>query len=202
MDSERFDLLNSAGEPTGETKPRREVHRDGDWHRSFHLWIVKDNEYVLLQRRAKTKDLEPDKADVTVGGHYRAGETLIDVVREVEEEVGLFVRSEALHHLATQKAERVYVNAVDREFQEVYVLKNDQPLDHYYLDCAEVSVLYELHIDKALALYRDGGFAPVSGWDCQQRVNNALLLEGDLIQQARRDVVAALELIKEWLETK
>lgn len=196
---ELFDVLDVNGEPTGETKPRAEVHRDGDWHRSFHLWIVRDD-YVLLQRRAKTKDLEADKVDVTVGGHYRAGETLSEVVREVEEEVGLFVRPEALHHLTTQKAERHYDHATDREFQEVYVLKNDQPLEHYYLDCAEVSVLYELQLGRAIELYQNGGFAPVSGWDCQQRVNNALLLESDLIVRAREQTVETLKLVRGWLE--
>ena len=200
MADELFDVLDVSGEPTGETKPRPQVHKDGDWHRSFHLWIVKDD-YVLLQRRSKMKDLEPDKVDVSVGGHYRAGETLNEVVREVEEEVGLFVRPEALHHLTTQKAERRYENAVDREFQEVYVLKNEQELEHYYLDCAEVSVLYEVHLDKAIDLYQNGGFAPVSGWDCQQRTNNALLLEGDLIDQAREQTVETLKLIKAWLNT-
>ena len=200
MADELFDVLDVSGEPTGEIKPRPQVHKDGDWHRSFHLWIVKDD-YVLLQRRAKIKDLEPDKVDVSVGGHYRAGETLNEVVREVEEEVGLFVRPEALHHLTTQKAERRYENAVDREFQEVYVLKNEQVLEHYYLDCAEVSVLYEVHLDKAIDLYQNGGFAPVSGWDCQQRTNNALLLESDLIDQAREQTVETLKLIKAWLNT-
>lgn len=196
---ELFDILDANGEPTGETKLRAEVHKDGDWHRSFHLWIVRDD-YVLFQRRAKTKDLEADKVDVTVGGHYRAGEGLAEVVREVEEEVGLFVRPEALHHLATQKAERHYETAIDREFQEVYVLKQEQPLEHYHLDCAEVSVLYELQLDKAIELYQNGGFAPVSGWDCQQRVNNALLLESDLIEQARAQTVEALRLVRGWLE--
>ena len=202
MSEEQFDILTSAGAPTGETKPRGEVHRDGDWHRSFHLWIVKNGTHVLLQRRSVSKDLEPGKVDVSVGGHYSAGETLAEVVREVEEELGLFVRPDDLHFLETRQVERRYENAVDREFQDIYALKNDQPLDHYYLTCNEVSVLYEIAIDKAIELYRDGGFAPVSGFDCQGRVNNALLVEEDLIEQARKDTLGVLGLIQEWLNTK
>ena len=70
---EFLDVLTEEGLPTGRTKRRTEVHRDGDWHRSFHLWIVKEGRYVLLQRRSQAKDLEPNKLDVAVGGHFSAG---------------------------------------------------------------------------------------------------------------------------------
>ena len=198
--AELFDVLDETGKPTGETMPRPQVHKEGKWHRSFHLWIVKEGRYVLLQRRSKHKDLEPNKVDVTVGGHFSAGETLQEVVREVEEEIGLFVRSESLYYLETCKAERVYEGHIDREFQEVYVLELDQPLEHYYLDCKEVSVLYEAPLQGAIALYRDGGFLAVNGFDCQGRTNNALLIEEDLIAQARGDTAQMLKKIKNWLQ--
>ena len=197
---EYFDVLDETGSTTGQSKKRNDVHRDGDWHRSFHLWIVNSDGYVLLQRRSKHKDLEPNKVDVTVGGHYRAGETLADVVREVEEEIGLFVRPEALHFLATKKAERFYDGKTDREFQDIYVLKHDQPLGHYFLDCNEVSILYELSLDKAIALFEKGKFAAAAGYDCQQRINNALLTETDLIEQAKALTAKTLQQVKDWLE--
>ena len=53
---ELLDVLNAAGLPTGEAKARALVHRDGDLHRTLHVWIVKDDRNVLLQRRAATKD--------------------------------------------------------------------------------------------------------------------------------------------------
>ena len=190
--NELFDVLDASGKPTGEQKPRALVHRDGDWHRSFHLWIIKDGNYVLFQRRSTEKDLEPNKIDVTVGGHFKAGETLADVVREVEEEVGLKVKPETLHFLGTRQGERRYEHAIDREFLDVYVLRCDQPLDQYYLRCEEVSILYEVPIEKAIDLYQNGGFVAVYGYDCMQRNNNALLIEDDLIQQSRREVVETL----------
>ena len=197
---ELLDVLNEQGERTGETKTRASIHQDGNWHRSFHLWVVNADNYVLLQRRSKKKDLEGGKIDVTVGGHYRAGETLEEVVREAEEEVGLFVRPDRLSHLLTQKAVRHYENATDREFQEIYVLEQDQPLELYYLNCEEVDTLYEIPLDRAIALYQDGISVPAQGWDCQQRNNNALLYSADLIEQARADVLEALQGIKVWLE--
>jgi hypothetical protein len=64
-----------------------------------------------------------------------------------------------------------------------------------------VSVLYEVPLDKAIDLYQDGTFVAVYGYDCQQRTNNALLIETDLIQSSRSEVVATLNKIKVWLET-
>src|SRR4051812_30424750 len=38
--SELFDLYDADGAPLGLRKERALVHRDGDWHRSLHLWVV------------------------------------------------------------------------------------------------------------------------------------------------------------------
>jgi isopentenyldiphosphate isomerase len=197
---ELFDVLDAFGVPTGETKARSLVHRDGDWHRSFHLWIIKDGTHVLLQRRSPKKDLEGGKLDVTVGGHFGAGETLLEVVREVEEEIGLKVELKDLHYLETRQGVRHYEHAIDREFVDVYALHCNRSLEEYFLQCDEVSVLYEVPLEGAIELYRDGTFVAVYGYDCQQRTNNALLVEDDLIQSSRAEVVETFLKLKAWLE--
>lgn len=198
--TEQFDVLDEQGNWTGQQKARADVHKDGDWHRSFHLWLVKDDKNILFQRRSKNKDLEAGKIDVTVGGHFSAGESLKQVVREAEEEIGLYVSPKDLHYLETQQVERHYEHAIDREFQEIYVMKSDRPLDHYHMNCEEVSVIYEVPLDKAIALYKDGDFVAVNGFDCQHRINNALLTSEDLIEQSKEDTLKTLEQIKAWLE--
>ena len=194
--NELLDILNPDGTPTGKSKPRDAVHQDGDWHRTFHLWILKDNgKTLLMQRRAKQKTIAPNKIDVTVGGHYQTGETLNDVLRETEEEIGISVYAKQLQKLESRGVERCYGGIVDREFQDVFVLLNEQPLSAYFLDCAEVSVLYEAPLAGVIALYESGGFLPVSGFDCQQRRNDALLIEDDLIAEAREDTLRSLYLM-------
>ena len=37
---ELFDVLDAAGRPTGRAKRRADVHRDGDWHRALHCWVL------------------------------------------------------------------------------------------------------------------------------------------------------------------
>ena len=38
---EMFDVRTPQGDPTGEVKERSAVHRDGDWHGTAHIWLVR-----------------------------------------------------------------------------------------------------------------------------------------------------------------
>lgn len=201
---EPLELLDAEGLPTGAVKARAAVHRDGDWHRAFHLWVMHPGGYVLLQRRAESKDLGGGKVDVSVAGHVRQGETLIDALREAEEEIGLTLRPGDVEFLETLRSERRYPSgAVDREFQDVYAaFVEGREIHDYHLPCDEVSVLYEASLEGALALYRDGTPLPVSGWDCLRRVNNALLIEDDLIEPARALTAASLATLLQWWRSR
>ena len=199
-DTELLDLLDEHGRPTGRAKRRAEVHRDGDWHRAFHLWVVHPDGYVLLQRRSHTKDLAAGKVDVSVGGHLRAGEIWLDALREAEEEIGLEVGPADVDLLGTERSERRYPDgSIDREFQDVYVaLVPDRALHDYHLRCDEVLVLYEAPLARAIELYRDGRALPAAGWDCQRRRNDALLVPEDLIAEGRAGTLASLERLAAW----
>lgn len=197
---EPLDVLDEHGHPTGEVKPRAEVHRDGDWHRAFHLWVLHPDGYVMLQRRAPGKDLAGGKVDVSVAGHLRSGETLLDALREAEEEIGLELRPGQVEFLETLRSERRYPDGrVDREFQDVYAtVVEGRTLSDYFLRCEEVTVLYEASLARVLELYRDGAPLPVAGWDCQQRHNDALLVAEDVIAEGREATLASLERLAAW----
>lgn len=202
-DHEMLDVLDAAGEPTGERKTRLAVHVDGDWHRAIHIWVARDGDLVLLQRRSLAKDLEAGRLDVSVGGHYRAGELFIEVLREAEEELGLVLRPGQAEYLGTVRSERRYPLAdparVDREFQEVYVVRDTRPLEQYALDPEEVEAVYELPLDRAIGLFARGEYAAAAGFDAMRRPSHALLIEDDLPTQGRELHVQALERVRRWL---
>lgn len=51
-----FDIFTMKGVPTGEVKARGLVHRDRDWHRSVHVWLVdREKQLVALQKRSPNK---------------------------------------------------------------------------------------------------------------------------------------------------
>jgi isopentenyldiphosphate isomerase len=153
---ELFDVYDGAGRPTGRTKRRADVHRDGDWHRSLHCWVTSEGgakPALLLQRRGAHKDTWPSRLDVTVGGHFAAGETLADVVREVEEEIGRAVAIESLVRLGR----RVCVNEQERgvldcELQEVYLWRSDASLEAYRPQPGELTAIEEVAVEDLLQL--------------------------------------------------
>ena len=199
-DAELLDVLDADGHPTGERKPRGDVHRDGDWHRTVHVWVARSDSHVLVQRRAEGKRIEPGKLDVSVGGHLVAGELDIDVVREVEEELGLVLSFGSLTYLGTAATERNYDDYLDREFQDVYVVTDDTPLTQLSLRVSEVDVVYEVPLSRAIELFKDGRYVAAGGYDSQRRVNNALLVEEDLPSQGARVLASELERVSAWLD--
>jgi isopentenyldiphosphate isomerase len=128
MTEEMIDLLLPDGTPLGHAKEKTLVHRDGDLHRTAHLWIVDSARRVLLQLRAATKVNHPSLWDVSVAGHVDVGETAVDAaLREAREELGIALRPEELRHLATLREQWVIEERhyVDNEIQEVYLVRRD-----------------------------------------------------------------------------
>jgi len=155
--TERFDLVDPLGQPLGQTKARGEVHRDGDWHRAVHVWVVNVSEgvpWVLLQRRGLTKDTWPGRVDVSVGGHLAAGEDAMDALREAEEEVGLTVHPTSVRLLGRVAVARALPGGgADREILDVYATQTDRPLEEFRAHPTELDALLAVSLDDALALW-------------------------------------------------
>jgi isopentenyldiphosphate isomerase len=154
---EPFDVLDANGNPTGVVKSRAAVHRDGDWHRALHIWVAGRDEagepFLMFQRRSAEKDSWPDHFDTTVGGHFRAGETLRDTLRETEEEIGIAVAHEALRPLGTRISITEAPPLCDHELQDVYLLLDDRPLDRYRPHPVELSALVRFPLRDLLPFF-------------------------------------------------
>ena len=164
---EQFDIVCVDGTPTGETKERAAVHRDGDWHRAVHVWVYGQNESgapcLLFQQRGLGKDTWPGRLDATVGGHLRAGEGIVEALREVEEEIGIVTSLEQLRRLGT----RIAVNESkpglrDRELQDVFLLRDDRPLTEFRPHPVELAALVRFPLSDLLPLLA-GETATIAG---------------------------------------
>lgn len=137
-------------------KPRKEVHKNGDWHKSFHCWVIRkqdDKQYVLFQRRGPNKRIFPNTLDITAAGHYLHGETIEDGVRELNEELGTnFVYSD-LTYLGTRVDMAKIGDIINREFCEVYLLENSLPPSGYTLKEDEVTGLVEIEVRDGVKLF-------------------------------------------------
>ena len=196
--NELFDVCDALGRPLGVRKRRADVHRDGDWHRALHCWVVgrraDGTPYVLFQRRAESKDTHPGKLDATVGGHLSAGESVEAALREAEEEIGLALTMEDLLPLGVRLAVNDAEAGVrDYEVQYVFLHPSDLPLAAYRTNPAEVVALVEVPVPAGLDLFtgrRDAIAAkalynqrcyPNEAWLAEQRIR-----PGDFIQQVDR----------------
>lgn len=154
---ERFDIVTADGHPAGRTKARWEVHRDGDWHRSIHVWvygIAAAQPFLLMNQRGLNKDNWPGVLDATVGGHLSAGEMVEDAYREVEEEIGIAADPATLRWVGTRVCvDESVPGIIDRELQEVFLYRDDRPLADYLPNPAELEGLIQISLAYALNLF-------------------------------------------------
>ena len=97
---EIFDIIDTQGNPTGETVTREKAYAEGIPHRTAHIWIIREKygrTEVLLQKRSMNKDSFPGKFDTSSAGHIQAGdEPLESALRELGEELGIQATPEQL----------------------------------------------------------------------------------------------------------
>ncbi|HEX9162347.1 MAG TPA: NUDIX domain-containing protein [Thermoanaerobaculia bacterium] len=152
-----IDVLTAGGEPTGVVKPKRHVHRDGDWHRSVHVWIIAPDRRVLVQRRSLTKENNPGLWDVSCAGHISTGESAIEsAIREAHEELGLDLDPRELRHVATLREQSVLNGGtyIDNEIHEVFVVERAIDLASLRLQVEEVDDVRWVTREELFALPR------------------------------------------------
>jgi isopentenyldiphosphate isomerase len=144
------DSLKKAGVVT-----RSEAHRKGYWHLNLHCWIVTKRKggAVIFQVRSEDKHTFAGLLDSTVGGHYKAGEKLEDVAREIKEEIGLAPDVKKLVPLGSRVDVAGYDGLSKREIADVYFIREDRPLRAYKVDPLEVWALVEVRIWDGLRLF-------------------------------------------------
>lgn len=139
MEHEMIDQYNLRGEKIG-VVDKADAHRLGLWHKSVHVWLINDNNEILLQYRCKDKKLFPDTWDCSFAGHIGAGETSIEsVLREGKEEIGIDVDIDKLEYIFTNKEILKYENIDSREFVDIYLLRQNFELENIEFQEEEVS---------------------------------------------------------------
>ena len=141
MNEEYFDILDENGNKTGKKKLRKEVHRDGDWHKSIHIWIINDNNEILLQRRCATKDSYPNMLDISCAGHLTSGDdSITGALRELKEELNLDISKEELEFIKTlKKPSKVTTGFINNEFNDIYILRTNKSIDDMKYQEEEIS---------------------------------------------------------------
>ncbi|KAL5554406.1 hypothetical protein UlMin_041807 [Ulmus minor] len=165
---ERLDVLTKMGQKTGISKPRGDVHRDGDYHRAVHTWIFAENtQQVLLQRRAGCKDSWSGLWDISSAGHISAGDSsLVTARRELQEELGITLPKDAFEMIFIFLQECVSNDGtfINNEFDDVYLVTtlDPIPLEAFTLQDSEVSAVKYISYKeyRSLLAEEDPGYVP------------------------------------------
>lgn len=167
----------ATGKPTGVSITRGESYRTGTPHEGVHLWIARDSGVdveILFQHRAKNKALYPDCLDITVGGHVTFGQTEGKIRKEAMEEIGLAVDESVLTDIGYCRFEDKTDDYHHREFQHVYLLADQRPLDSYKFNDAEVIGLYAVPSLFLETLFVSDSSITVEGFDGEKIISKTL----------------------------
>lgn len=154
---ELLDVLDENGNKTGEVEERSEVYRKGLWHRSSHIWIINDNNELLVQRRNPYKATFPNLWAISVAGHVDSGETSVDTaIRELKEEVNLDVDPSELEFLFTIKRETPYKDSFLRVFDDVYLLRKNIDCEQTKLQVEELTDIKYVYYEYLEDIFKEG----------------------------------------------
>lgn len=155
---EIFDVVDEAGNPTGETVTRERAHLEGIRHRTAHLWILRKRNgkvQVLLQKRCKTKASYAGLYDISSAGHIPAGcDYAESALRELSEELGA---AASQSDLVPVWARSIHADAVfggkpfhDRQYSKVFAMWLDKDENEFICQPEEVECVRWMDLNECL----------------------------------------------------
>jgi isopentenyl-diphosphate Delta-isomerase len=151
---EWLDVVDEQDRPLGFTKPKKHIHRDGDWHRTTHIYVLNPAGDVLCNLRHPDKDMFASLWDISFGGHVSAGEDYQQGAwRELEEELGISVAKDELQYLYSMSVDGYDVsnNLTDREHTEVFIWQTDKSLNDFHFQEEEITAIQFVSVHELQA---------------------------------------------------
>lgn len=138
---EYVDVLDEQGEKTGEVVTRAKTYATGKWSAASDVWILNENNEVLLQLRSPKKENNPNTWDISAAGRIASGETsLSGAMREAKEELGISLHPDELTYIGTVRESDVFSSdRIVNVFSSVYVVRKNLRREDLKLQESEVA---------------------------------------------------------------
>ena len=158
LNGESMELLDEGGEPSGLVRERSMVHERGDYHRTSHVWVVREkpdgSHEVLLQKRSSRKDSFAGCYDISSAGHIPAGDGYLQSARrELKEELGITASEEELEFAGFFESQyegdfygKPFIN---HEKAAVYVYRRPVEAERLELQADEVESVRWMDLERA-----------------------------------------------------
>ncbi len=132
---ELLEVLDKNGDPTGEILDKDIIHTKGLYHREVALILLNKKGQILLQKRASTKEIEPNKW-AWHGGHVIVGETSMEaIIRETKEELGIILSENQIKLLVELKRDKL----PNRQYTIAYYSICNLDIDDFDIQKEELS---------------------------------------------------------------
>ncbi|MDF2038188.1 NUDIX domain-containing protein [Cytobacillus oceanisediminis] len=179
METELLNIFDESRKQIG-VASREDVHKKGHWHETFHCWFInreKDQDYIYFQYRSKVKKDYPGLLDITAAGHLLSHESVMDGMREVEEELGIRVDFADLVPLGVIDYIAEKENFIDKELAHVFLYYSNHSLEEFSLQPEEVTGIYRITLEDFYELWFCGKeFTEAEGFQVDNgiRIPNSL----------------------------
>lgn len=131
---------------------RDNVHLKGLWHETFHCWLL-DEKFIYIQKRSNVKKDFPGLYDITAAGHILSTETVMDGIREVEEELGIEIDMQKLHSKGIVRDGIELSNFIDHEFANVFLYESTFTARDFSLQLEEVESVHIVKREDLIQLF-------------------------------------------------
>lgn len=126
---ELVDVYNNRHEKTEKIKGRKELDA-GEYRLSCYVYIINDDDKLLIQQRVATVENAPNMWETLSGGAISGDTSLRGAIRETEEELGI----------KANKEDMLYIGSFIRlkDFVEVWLLKSNEKIENLKLESDEI----------------------------------------------------------------
>lgn len=154
-------VVDEQDRPIGEA-PRREVHRDGLWHRVVGTLLVDSQSGdVLLQKRQSGRGLDDDQWDLSASGHVDPGEEYEEAAcRELREEIGVDIVPDQLEEIANFRAQSEQSGKILNRFTKGFVAHVDRASLNLTTNAAEIARLVWVPEAEFIEMVRQNRLVP------------------------------------------
>lgn len=147
---EVWDLVDEKGNITGKTIIKGELIPKGYYHLGADVWIINNENKILIQKRSPNKKLQPNVWGMT-GGSTKKGETIIETIeRESLEELGIKLNINNLKLITSYKIEEVWIYE--------YIIRQDINLKDIIMQKDEVSEVKWVTYEEIENLFKNNMF--------------------------------------------
>jgi 8-oxo-dGTP pyrophosphatase MutT (NUDIX family) len=169
-------------EKSGVVKTMAQGIADEDWLGGFNLWILQTDPVpsIVYQQRNLDAGWAPGKLDVTAGGHYSAGESTRDGIREVEEELGRTYDFADLTVLGRKlNVDYDTKGRVRNAVVDLFFVVDNSSIESYVLQVEEVYAVCVCPLSELLKVHADPDYSFVASGVSNQREAVSLRVSAD-----------------------